>query len=174
MMKTFALSLRKKDSVFMEEALKLARLAFEKDEVPVGAVVMYKNKVIAKGYNQVELLADPTAHAEMLAITSATQYIKSKWLRKCTIYVTIEPCPMCAAALVLSRIDKLVFGASDPKAGAFGSKIDINGLKLNHSIKVKKGVLEKDCSGIITKFFKNKRKLKKSQNQQHLLKLVST
>ena len=155
------MGMRKDDSIFMREALKLAETAYAADEVPVGAVIVHKNIVIAKGYNQVELLRDPTAHAEILAVTSAAQYMKSKWLQECAIYVTIEPCLMCAGALVLSRIDKLVFGANDPKTGAFDSKLNINRCGLNHKIKVSKGVLETECSRLLQEFFKNKRRQKK-------------
>ncbi|MEI8350127.1 MAG: tRNA adenosine(34) deaminase TadA [Candidatus Omnitrophota bacterium] len=142
---------------YMQKALLQAQCAFEEDEVPVGAVVVYRNKIIAQAHNQVERLRDPTAHAEMLAITQATAALKSKWLHNCTLYATMEPCAMCAGALILSRIEKVVFAASDPKTGAFGSKIDINRLKLNHKIKVKKGILEKDCSQLLKDFFKAKR-----------------
>ena len=153
--------IKRDDSLFMRQALKLARVAYNANEVPVGAVVICDNKVIAKGYNQVELLNDPTAHAEILAVTSAVQYLKSKWLKGCTIYVTIEPCLMCAGALVLSRIDKLVFGASDPKTGAFGSRLNINSYGLNHKIRVRKGVLKAECSRLLQEFFKTKRRQKK-------------
>ena len=153
--------MKKNDAVFMQEALKLAQQAFEEDEVPIGAVVVYNNKIIARGHNQVEKLCDPTAHAEMIAITSAANYIKSKWLNECTMYVTIEPCSMCAGALVLSRIKRVVFGARDPKSGAFGSKVNINLLRLNHKIKIKEGVLGKECSQILSKFFKSKREQKR-------------
>jgi len=142
----------------MGKALQQAEIAYAKDEVPVGAVIVYKDKIIAKAHNQIECLNDPTAHAEMIAITQAASYLKSKWLKDCKLYVTIEPCSMCAGALVLSRIDKIIFGATDPKTGALGSKIDINTLKLNHKIKVKRGVLEKDCARILKAFFKEKRK----------------
>ena len=142
----------------MSKALRQAEYAYNKDEVPVGAVIVYKDKVIAQAYNQVELLKDPTAHAEMIAITQASSFLKSKWLEGCSLYVTIEPCSMCAGALVLSRIDKVFFGATDPKTGAFGSKININSLKLNHKLKVKSGLLEKECSSILQSFFKKKRK----------------
>ena len=147
-----------KNEKFMRLALQQADYAFREDEVPVGAVIVYQDKIIAKSYNRIEKLKDPTAHAEMLAVTAAASYLKSKWLKKCSIYVTIEPCSMCAGALVLARIDKVFFGACDPKTGAFGSKLDINTLKLNHKIKVKKGILEKECSQILKEFFKNKRK----------------
>ncbi len=143
----------------MQEALKEARKAFEEDEVPVGAVVVYDGKVIARGHNQIERLKDPTAHAEMLALTSATNYLNTKWLNAASIYVTIEPCSMCAGALVLSRIKEVYFGAKDPKTGACGSVINItNNKKLNHRIKVKSGILEKECADLLKEFFKKKRK----------------
>ena len=154
--------MKRDDIKYMKEALKLALLAYQKDEIPVGAVIVHENKIIAKGYNQVESLVDPTAHAEILAITSAATYLKSKWLHNCTLYVTIEPCSMCAGALVLSRIKEVVFAAKDSKTGAFGSKIDINRLKLNHKIKVKKGILQQECSGLMKEFFKKKRTAQKS------------
>ena len=128
------------------------------DEVPVGAVIVLKGKIISRGYNQIERLKDPTAHAEMLALTSATNYLGNKWLSGCSIYVTIEPCSMCAGALVLSRIKNLYFGAKDPKTGACGSVINIvNHKKLNHRIKVKSGILEKECSSLLSEFFRKKR-----------------
>jgi tRNA(adenine34) deaminase len=146
------------DKVYMSEALKEARKAFAEDEVPVGAVVVHQGKVIARGYNQVERLKDPTAHAEMLALTSATNFLGAKWLNGASIYVTIEPCPLCAGALVLSRIKEVCFGAKDPKAGACGSVINIiNHRKLNHRLKVKKGILEKECAVLLREFFKKKR-----------------
>ena len=141
--------------VLMREALKQAKIASEKDEVPIGAVVTFDNKVIARAHNQVEMLKDPTAHAEMIAITQATNYLGSKWLEKCSLYVTIEPCSMCIGALVLSRIKKVYFGSRDPKAGACGSLYDLSQDKrLNHRIEVVSGVLEKDCAAILTEFFK--------------------
>lgn len=142
----------------MMKALQQAEQALGEDEVPVGSVIVYKKKIIAQAHNQIECLNDPTAHAEMIAITQAASFLKSKWLKGCSLYVTIEPCSMCAGALVLSRIDKVIFGATDPKTGAFGSKMDINTLKLNHKIKVKRGVLERDCAQILKAFFKGKRK----------------
>jgi len=142
----------------MSEAIKEAKKALEEDEVPVGAVVVHKGKIIARGYNQVERLKDPTAHAEMLALTSATNYLGSKWLNEASLYVTIEPCSMCAGALVLSRIKKVCFGAKDPKTGACGSVTNITShKKLNHRIKVKKGILEKECASLLKRFFKKKR-----------------
>jgi tRNA(adenine34) deaminase len=142
----------------MQEALNEARKAFAEDEVPVGAVIVYRDKVISRGHNQVERLKDSTAHAEMLALTSASNYLGNKWLSEASIYVTLESCSMCAGALVLSRLKNLYFGAKDPKSGACGSVINIiNHRKLNHHIKVKKGILEKECSSLLKEFFKNKR-----------------
>ena len=148
------------DENFMRRALVQAAAAFEADEVPVGAVSVYGGRIIAQAHNQVETLKDPTAHAEILAITQAADYLRSKWLEGATAYVTIEPCSMCAGALVLSRIERVVFGARDLKTGAFGSKFDINRLQLNHKIKITRGVLENDCSDIISQFFKHKREKK--------------
>ncbi|MFZ2937586.1 MAG: tRNA adenosine(34) deaminase TadA [Candidatus Omnitrophota bacterium] len=149
----------RKHNLYMQEALKEARKAFEEDEVPVGAVVVYDGKVIARGHNQIERLKDPTAHAEMLALTSAANYLNTKWLNAASIYVTIEPCSMCAGALVLSRIKEVYFGAEDLKTGACGSVINIaNNKKLNHRIKVKSGILEKECADLLKEFFKKKRK----------------
>ncbi len=146
-------------TVIMQEALKLARQAAEKDEVPVGAVITHKNKIIARAHNQVEMLKDPTAHAEMLAITQATSTLSSKWLQECTIYVTIEPCSMCIGALVLSRIRRLCFGASDPKSGACGSIVNLaEHPQLNHKIRVQKGILAQECGSLLTEFFRKKRK----------------
>ncbi|MFH1656133.1 MAG: tRNA adenosine(34) deaminase TadA [Candidatus Omnitrophota bacterium] len=155
----------KNDILFMKEALKEAREAFEKDEVPVGAVVVHKGKIIARAHNQVELLGDPTAHAEMIALTQATNYLRSKWLNDSTLYVTIEPCSMCAGALVLARIKSIYFGANDPKTGACGSVVNIiDNKKLNHRISVKRGILEEECSLLLTEFFKNKRRLEAARN----------
>lgn len=142
----------------MQEALKEAQIAADQDEVPVGAVIVYKNKIIARGHNQIERLKDPTAHAEMIAITSAASYLGTKWLNQASLYVTIEPCSMCAGALVLARIKNLYFGAPDPKTGASGSVVNItNHKKLNHRIKVTGGILPKECSSILKDFFKKKR-----------------
>ena len=144
---------------FMKEALKEAERAFNLDEVPVGAVIVYKDKIIARAHNQIKLLKDPTAHAEMIAITQASAYLKSERLKGCDIYVTIEPCPMCAGAMVLARIRNLYYGAKDPKSGAAGSLFNIlKSKKLNHRSKVKSGVLEEESRLLIQEFFKKKRK----------------
>ncbi len=148
----------KKHILYMQEALKEAKKASLEDEVPVGAVIVHKDMIIARGHNQIERLKDPTAHAEIIAITSAVNYLGTKWLNEASLYVTIEPCSMCAGALVLARIKDLCFGAKDPKTGACGSIVNIiNNKKLNHRIKVKSGILEKDCSFLLTGFFRKKR-----------------
>ncbi len=142
----------------MQEALKLALTAFEKDEVPIGCVITHKNKIISRAHNQVEMLKDPTAHAEMISITQATNFLSAKWLQDCTLYVTIEPCSMCAGALVLARVKRICFGAGDPKTGACGSVVNIaHHQKLNHRIEIEKGVLEQECGGLLSDFFKKKR-----------------
>ncbi len=142
----------------MREALVQARQAFEKDEVPVGAVIIHQNKLIAKAYNQVEMLNDPTAHAEMIAITQAANTLSQKWLHESTMFVTLEPCSMCAGALVLSRIKNVVFGAFDPKSGACGSVMNVaQNNQLNHRICVDGGVLQEECGGLLTEFFRRKR-----------------
>ncbi|MCM8819596.1 MAG: tRNA adenosine(34) deaminase TadA [Candidatus Omnitrophica bacterium] len=149
--------MNKDKTYYIKEALKEAEFAFIEDEVPVGAVIVYDGKIIAKAHNQVEKLKDPTAHAEMIAITQATSYLNSKWLYNCTLYVTVEPCIMCAGALLLSRVSKVVYGTGDPKNGAFGSKININSLNLNHTIKIESGFLKTECAKILKDFFKKKR-----------------
>jgi tRNA(adenine34) deaminase len=143
---------------YMQEALKEAQKAFGEEEVPVGAVIVYQGKIIARGHNQVERLKDPTAHAEIIAITSAASHLGTKWLNEASLYVTIEPCSMCAGALVLARITNLYFGASDPKTGACGSVVNIvNHKKLNHRIKVTQGIFEAECSSLLKDFFFRKR-----------------
>ncbi len=146
------------DDYFMKKALQEALKAGACEDVPVGAVIVLQNKVIARAYNQVELLGDPTAHAEMIAITEASAFLKSKWLKDCALYVTIEPCSMCAGALVLSRISKVVYGACDPKTGAGGSVFNIlDNEKLNHRVEVRAGVLKEECATLIQDFFRKQR-----------------
>ncbi len=143
----------------MREALKQARQAASKDEVPVGAVIVHGQQVIGRAHDQVELLKDPTAHAEMIAITQATNFLSSKWLQDCTLYVTIEPCSMCAGAIVLARLKKVFYGAAAPKTGACGSVVNI--LKndaLNHQVEVNAGLLADECAMVISEFFQKKRK----------------
>lgn len=154
-----AINMEKIEKFYMLEALKEAQRAFEEDEVPIGAVIVHEGRIIARGHNQIERLNDPTAHAEIIAITSATNYLGTKWLNEASLYVTIEPCSMCAGAMVLARVKNLCFGAKDPKTGACGSIINIaNHKKLNHRIKVTKGILEIECSSLLKDFFRKKRK----------------
>ena len=148
----------KLDQYYMSQALKEAEKAFDADEVPVGAVIVHDGRIIGKAHNQIKLLKDPTAHAEMIALTQAASYLANERLLKTTIYVTIEPCSMCAGALVLARVKRLVFGAGDPKTGACGSFTNIaDNKKLNHRVKIDRGVLEKECAMLLREFFKKKR-----------------
>lgn len=142
----------------MQEALKEAVKAFRRDEVPVGAVIVHKDKIIARAHNQIVTLKDPTAHAEMIAITQAADYLRNERLINCSLYATIEPCAMCAGAAVLARIEKIIYGADDPKTGACGSVINIaSNKKLNHRIEVTGGIMREDCAGLLKDFFKKKR-----------------
>jgi len=140
------------DEYFMRKALDEAYAAFEKDEVPVGAVLVSNNKIIAKGHNLTETLTDVTAHAEMQTITSAANYLGGKFLIDCTLYVTLEPCVMCAGALFWSRISKIVIGAKDEKRGFLQA-----GLKLHPTTEIEFGILENECSELVKLFFKLKR-----------------
>ena len=143
---------------YMKYALAEAQKAWDEDEVPVGAVIVYNGEVIAKAHNQIKTLKDPTAHAEMIAITQAASHLKNERLNGCELYVTIEPCSMCVGAMVLARIDKLYYGANDPKTGAAGSKINLTRAGLfNHNIEVISGIMETECREIIQSFFLNKR-----------------
>lgn len=143
---------------YMMQAFKLAETAYDKGEVPVGAVVVHKNRIIGKGYNQVEMLQDSTAHAEMIATSAASATLQNKYLTDCTLYVTLEPCPMCTGALVWTKIKRIVFGAMDEKAGACGTVFNISSNnKLNHNIEVLQGVMEADCRYLLQEFFRSKR-----------------
>ena len=143
---------------YMVKALQLAERAYEEGEIPVGAIVVLNNQIIGKGYNQVEKLKDPTAHAEMIALSAACDTIGNKYLKDATLYVTLEPCPMCAGALVWSKIDKVVYGASDPKAGACGSVLNIlNNSDFNHRPEIIQGILEQDSEFLLKSFFSSKR-----------------
>ena len=143
---------------YMYAALQEAQKAFDEDEVPVGAVVVHKNRIIGRGYNQVEKLKDATAHAEMIAITSASNNLQNWRLNECAIYVTLEPCIMCTGALLSSRISELFFGASDIKFGACGSIHNLaENSKTNHTIKVFSGVLAKESEELLKSFFNKKR-----------------
>ncbi len=138
---------------FMNEAFKQARIAFERGEVPVGAVIVTNNRIIARAHNQVELLDDPTAHAEMLAITAAAEFLGSKYLEDCTLYVTLEPCVMCAGALNWAQIEAVYFGASDEKRGytLIGKKI------LHPKTTVHSGIMAHECGELLEQFFQNLR-----------------
>ena len=146
------------DEHFMHEALRQAQKAYEVDEVPVGSVVVRAGKIIARAYNQVELLKDATAHAEMLALTQAEAAVGDWRLTDCDLYVTKEPCAMCAGALVHVRIRRVIFGCADPRAGAAGSIINLLQLSsLNHQCDITSGVLKNECAMILQDFFRKKR-----------------
>ena len=138
---------------YMREALREAALAAAEDEVPIGAVIVWNGRVIAKGHNMTERLADPTAHAEMIAITAATEAVGGKYLHDCTLYVTVEPCPMCAGALAWSQIGSVVYGTSDPKRGFSRFTPSL----MRPKTVIVSGILENECSNIVTDFFKSKR-----------------
>ncbi|MCL4509518.1 MAG: tRNA adenosine(34) deaminase TadA [Bacteroidetes bacterium] len=143
---------------FMASALKEAEEAFKKNEVPVGAVIVRDGVVIARAHNQVEMLQDPTAHAEIIAIGAAANHLGSWRLKGCTLYVTLEPCPMCAGAIVLSRLDRVVFGAYDPKMGACSTLYNVvQDERLNHRVEVIAGVLDEDSKILLREFFEKKR-----------------
>ena len=142
----------------MQHAFREAEKAFDKEEIPIGAVVVFENRIIGKGHNQVETLRDPTAHAEIISITSAASYLSSKALLGCSLYVTLEPCSMCAGAIVLAKIENLIFGAFDNKSGACGSVLNItNNISLNHRLNVTGGTLDAQCSELLKSFFDVKR-----------------
>jgi tRNA(adenine34) deaminase len=148
------------DRRFMQEAIELARKALETEDVPIGALVVHEGRVIGRGYNQREKLQDPTAHAEMLALTAAAEYIGHWRLENCTLYVTLEPCPMCAGALVQARVSRLVYGAADAKAGACGSLFEITqDPRLNHQVETVVGVLAEQCTHLLQAFFRRRRDL---------------
>ena len=144
---------------WMREALKEAKQALQKEEVPIGAVVVFENRVIGRGHNQVELLQDPTAHAEMIALTAATNALGKKWLNEATMYVTIEPCAMCAGAMILGRLKRLVYGASEMKTGAHSSILNLlDDPRINHRIEVIPGILDAECGHYMSLFFEEIRK----------------
>lgn len=141
------------DLKYMREALKEAAAAASEDEVPIGAVIVAGGRIIGKGHNMTEMLHDPTAHAEMIALTAATEALGSKYLNDCTLYVTVEPCPMCAAALCWAQVGRIVFGASDPKRGysLFSPSL------LHPRTTVASGVMAGECSALVTDYFRDKR-----------------
>ena len=142
------------DEKFMKDALREAVAAAAEDEVPIGAVIVCRGRIIGKGHNMTERLNDPTAHAEMIAITAATEAIGGKYLNDCTLYVTVEPCPMCAGALAWSQIGRVVYGASDPKRGFSQFTPSL----MHPKTAVVSGVLEDECGSLVSDFFRNKRK----------------
>ncbi|MGV2870969.1 tRNA adenosine(34) deaminase TadA [Colwellia sp. E150_009] len=150
------------DQYFMQRAYELALQAEKIDEIPVGAVVVYQGKIIGEGFNQSILLNDPSAHAEMLAIRQAGQQLNNYRLVNCTLYVTLEPCPMCAGLLVHSRIKRLVYASADLKTGAAGSAFNlVSSTQLNHQIIVDQGIMAQQCSALLSGFFKRRRNEKK-------------
>ncbi|KPQ00388.1 MAG: tRNA(adenine34) deaminase TadA [Bacteroidetes bacterium HLUCCA01] len=143
---------------FMREALRIAYEAADKGEVPVGAIVVQNNEIIASAHNMVESLGDPTAHAEILAIRKACEIVQSKYLLKCTLYVTLEPCPMCSGALVWSKLSRVVYATIDHTAGGCNSLFNIcSNRRLNHRIEVLNGILEDECTALLTSWFSAKR-----------------
>ena len=151
------------DETGMRAAIREAREALGRDEVPVGCVIVHDGMVVGRGRNQVEALQDATAHAEILAIGAASNALESWRLSDCTLYVTLEPCAMCAGAIVLARLGRLVYGATDPKAGACGSVLDVIGeRRLNHRVPVTHGVLSGECGELLREFFRKKRKAAES------------
>ncbi len=147
------------DIKYMNEALIEARKAFELDESPIGAIIVYQDKIIGRGCNHRNTLKNPLAHAEIIAINEASKYLGDWRLEECTLYVTLEPCPMCSGAIVQSRIPKVVFAASSPKAGFAGSIANVLDMpQLNHQCEVIKGVCEEEASNLLKTYFKNMRK----------------
>ncbi|MBA7634574.1 tRNA-specific adenosine deaminase [subsurface metagenome] len=152
------INITKEDEQFIRLAIEQAKIAQDNADIPIGAVIVYKNQIIAKAYNQREQLRDPTAHAEIIALTQAAAFVESWRLNGCTMYVTLEPCPMCAGALVLARVDRLVYGCDDPKAGACKSLYNIvQDERLNHRLEVTSGVLEEQCRQQLQNFFQQRR-----------------
>ncbi len=151
------------DHYFMGEALRQAARAYEAEETPVGAVIVREGRIIARAFNQVELLKDATAHAEMLAITQAEEAVGDWRLNDCTLYITKEPCPMCAGAIVHVRLGRVVFGALDPKAGAAGSALNLLQFPgLNHRCEITSGVREPECRSLLRTFFAEQRRRKEN------------
>ena len=147
------------DEYFMRQALKEANKALDSDEVPIGAVIVLNEKIIARGYNQVETLNDSTAHAEMIALTSAFNFLGAKYLPEATLYVTIEPCSMCCGALYWSKIGKLVYGAADLRHGGLSSHNATGKNPLHPKTKIVENILSNDCGNLVKNFFEKKRYL---------------
>ena len=161
------ISNNKDDLTFMQRAYELAQQAESIDEIPVGAVVVSGGKIIGEGFNQSITLNDPSAHAEMIAIRQAGKTLTNYRMLDCTLYVTLEPCPMCAGLLVHSRIKRLVFAATDSKTGAAGSLINLAAHpELNHQIDIEQGIMSEQCSALISAFFKRRRLEKKQKKRE--------
>ncbi len=157
--------LNQNDEYYMRMAIEAAKVAEENGDVPIGAVIVKDGKIIGRAYNQREQLQDPTAHAEIIALTQAAAAVENWHLDGCTIYVTLEPCPMCAGALVLARLDRLVYGCDDPKTGAVKSLYNIvTDDRLNHRLEVTSGVLADECAKLLQDFFKGRRNELKTKN----------
>ena len=156
------------DEFYMREAIGLAKLAEEIDEVPVGALIVCRGKIIARAYNTRESDKSATGHAELRAIEAACRVLGGWRLPDSTLYVTLEPCVMCAGAILHARLDRVVFGASDPKAGAFGSVLDLNAYPLNHKSAITSGVLADECSALLSDYFRRKREKRKQEKEGKL------
>ena len=155
------------DERLMRLAIEQAKIAEENGDVPIGAVIVYEDRIIGKAYNQKEQLKDPTAHAEIIALTQAATALENWHLNGCAMYVTLEPCPMCAGALVLARMDRLVFGCDDPKTGACKSLYNIvQDGRLNHRLEVTSGVLADDCTALLHEFFARRRQENKNNQSR--------
>jgi len=151
---------------YMDEAIKEAKKALSVDEVPIGCVIVFNGEIIARAHNRKEELQQVTAHAEVLAIEQACRFMKSWRLENCTLYVTLEPCPMCAGTIQQARIPVVVFGAKDPKGGSFGSNFNLNEVKgLNHYPMIESGIEEEKCSKLLKNYFKTKRNSKKTETE---------
>lgn len=155
------------DEKYMKEAMKQAKKAAAIEEVPIGCVIVYKDKIIGRGYNKRNLKKNTLAHAEILAMNKASKVIGDWRLEECTMYVTLEPCPMCAGAIVQARIPKVVIGSMNPKAGCAGSVLNVLQTEgLNHQVDIESGILGDECSCMLSDFFRELRKLKKARKNQ--------
>lgn len=152
------------DEYYMKEALKAAQDAYDAGEVPIGAVIVHNGEIIGRGFNRRNAEGNPLCHAEIIAINEAAHFMGDWRIEECTMYVTVEPCPMCAGAIVQARIPRVVYGAKNPKAGCAGSVLDVlNEPKLNHQVDVTEGVLKEECAAMMKEFFKRFRKKEKKE-----------
>ena len=152
------------DEYYMKEALKAAQDAYDAGEVPIGAVIVHNGEIIGRGFNRRNTEGNPLCHAEIIAINEAAHFMGDWRIEACTMYVTVEPCPMCAGAIVQARIPRVVYGAKNPKAGCAGSVLDVlNEPKLNHQVDVTEGVLKEECAAMMKEFFKRFRKKEKKE-----------